>query len=472
MCRSIRFKIWLHMMGIIAAVIVLMWLLGIVFLQNFYEFSKEYDAKQVQNEVVSILSRDDIASSYRNVLNISKDNDMFIEVYDSSGALVISPFMYFDSSDSQMSMQTMMTTIATSNIVKDMINNGERSKIVKLTNENKRGKSSENVVLIDKMVNSEASYYIASRTSLMPVQATAEILNKLFKIILIFVLIVSLILAATLSSSVTRPISALSNGAKAVAGGDYSVYIPIRHNDEIGALTNDFNEMTKELGKVDSVRKDLIANVSHELRTPLTMIKGYAETIRDITGDNKEKREKQLSVIVDESDRLSTLISSILDLSQLQAGKISFNYEEADISGMIKKLVKRYDIFREQGYTINCFVSDGIKVNADYSRLEQVICNLVDNAINHSVDTKIVNIFLDKNGKFSVQNFGDVIEPENIKNIWDRYYKIDKVGNRRVTGTGIGLSIVKEILNSHNFDFGVTSNKESGTIFWVMFKNK
>ena len=98
------------------------------------------------------------------------------------------------------------------------------------------------------------------------------------------------------------------------------------------------------------------------------------------------------------------------------------------------------------------------------------MCNLVDNAINHSIDTRVIDITLTENGIFNVRNFGDVIEEENIRHIWDRYYKIDKSGRRRVTGTGIGLSIVKEILNKHNFAYGVTSDKINGTNFWVELK--
>ena len=252
--------------------------------------------------------------------------------------------------------------------------------------------------------------------------------------------------------------------------GNFDVKVGYKSEDEMGQLVDDFNNMTAELSKVDSIRKDLIANVSHELRTPLTMIKGYAETLRDLTINNPEKREKQLNIIVDESDRLSDLITNMLDLSKLQAGKTVLERADFDMSYMLNKLLKRYDIFKDKGYEFNISIADGVTVNGDYGRIEQVICNLIDNAVNHSVDSKKIDIDFGMNGIFRVRNFGDVIEPEDIKHIWDRYYKIDKTGNRRVTGTGIGLSIVKEILNLHGFKYGVTSDEQNGTIFTVEFK--
>ena len=132
--------------------------------------------------------------------------------------------------------------------------------------------------------------------------------------------------------------------------------------------------------------------------------------------------------------------------------------------------MERYDIYTQQGFAFNMNLAEDVMVTGDYARLEQVVCNLVDNAINHSIDTQTVDIVLTENGVFNVRNFGDVIDPEDIRHIWDRYYKIDKSGRRRIAGTGIGLSIVKEILTRHNFKYGVTSDKTNGTNFWIDFK--
>lgn len=473
MLKSIKFKTWGYMIGVVSVILIIMWLLGVVFLQDFYEYTKELDVKKVQVDIVKTLSKGDITENYEKLLEISRENDLFVEVFDNEGKIIVSPYMYFMQNDSRirMSFGNMMSSIVATNAVKEMIETGESSKVLKIKPKEEQQKEQENaIMLINKFKAGDMNYYVATRSSLVPIQSTADILGRLFVVIMLVVLVVSLVLAFAFASTITKPIRKLSVAARQVAAGNYDVNLQVENADELGVLTNDFNEMTKELGKVDSIRKDLIANVSHELRTPLTMIKGYAETIRDLSGDIPEKREKQLGIIIDETDRLSGLITNMLDLSRLQADKLDFAFEEFNLTKMLKKLMERYDIYTQQGFVFNMNLAEDVMVTGDYARLEQVVCNLVDNAINHSIDTQTVDIVLTENGVFNVRNFGDVIEPEDIRHIWDRYYKIDKSGRRRIAGTGIGLSIVKEILTRHNFKYGVTSDKTNGTNFWIDFK--
>lgn len=473
MLKSIKFKTWGYMIGVVSVILIIMWLLGVVFLQDFYEYTKELDVKKVQVDIVKTLSKGDITENYEKLLEISRENDLFVEIFDNEGKIIVSPYMYFMQNDSRirMSFGNMMSSIVATNAVKEMIETGESSKVLKIKPKEEQQKEQENaIMLINKFKAGDMNYYVATRSSLVPIQSTADILGRLFVVIMLVVLVVSLVLAFAFASTITKPIRKLSVAARQVAAGNYDVNLQVENADELGVLTNDFNEMTKELGKVDSIRKDLIANVSHELRTPLTMIKGYAETIRDLSGDIPEKREKQLGIIIDETDRLSGLITNMLDLSRLQADKLDFAFEEFNLTKMLKKLMERYDIYTQQGFVFNMNLAEDVMVTGDYARLEQVVCNLVDNAINHSIDTQTVDIVLTENGVFNVRNFGDVIEPEDIRHIWDRYYKIDKSGRRRIAGTGIGLSIVKEILTRHNFKYGVTSDKTNGTNFWIDFK--
>lgn len=474
MFKTIKFKTWMCMIGVVSVILIIMWLLGIVFLQDFYEFTKELDVKDDQIEIVAHLSKGNINENYELLLELSRENDLFVEVFDNEGRIVISPYMYFmqNNPNIRMNFGNMMSSIVATNAIKEMIETGENSKVIKIKpKEDDTRKNQENaIMLINKFKAGGEHYFVATRSSLVPIQSTADILGRLFIVIMAVVLVVSLILAFAFASTITKPIRKLSAAARQVAAGNYDINLPVENADELGVLTNDFNEMTKELGKVDGIRKDLIANVSHELRTPLTMIKGYAETIRDISGENTDKREKQLGIIIDETDRLSSLITNMLDLSRLQADRLDFAIEEFNLTKMLTKLMERYDIYTQQGFVFNMNLAENVMITGDYARLEQVVCNLVDNAINHSIDTQTIDITLTENGVFNVRNFGDVIEPEDIRHIWDRYYKIDKSGRRRIAGTGIGLSIVKEILTRHNFKYGVTSDKTNGTNFCIEFK--
>lgn len=455
-------------MIVVIIILVPMWLMQVVFLQDVYEFTKEHDVKKVQKNIVAVLSREgSLAENYNEILDIAADNELYIEIYDAKANSILNPFMLMDK-NRRVNVNDIMSHYATNAIIEQMQEGNKATFSVKL-----KQQSGENngalLIIVDRFELNGKHYYVSTRASLVPVQATSDILSRIFFIILAVVFVAAIVAAIIFASSITRPIRKVSEAANAVAGGDYTVKLPEETEDEMGMLMRDFNNMTLELSKVDALRKDLIANVSHELRTPLTMIKGYAETIRDLTGSNPEKREKQLDIIIDESDRLSGLITNMLDLSRLQAGKVEFHKTDVNISEMIKALLVRYDIFTDAGYEIKQSIADGVYCSCDENRIEQVICNLTDNAINHSVETKIVTVTLEESGLLKIHNYGDVIEPENIPHIWDRYYKVDKTGNRRVTGTGIGLSIVKEILVAHGFKFGVTSDETNGTTFWVKF---
>ena len=155
-------------------------------------------------------------------------------------------------------------------------------------------------------------------------------------------------------------------------------------DDELGALAGDFNTMAREVGRTSELQRDLIANVSHDLRTPLTLIKGYAETVRDLTGDNKEKRDEQLSVIVDETDRLSGLVNSVMELSRYSSGTEKLNPVQFDLAQLCDEVAYRYqNICEQSGYTLTVDAADPCTVTADPDMMSRVVHNLLANAIHH-----------------------------------------------------------------------------------------
>ena len=472
--KSIKFKMWISMMAVVTVLITVIWLLFAIFLQNFYEFAKEGEVKKNQRQYISMLeTAENMGAAYDKITEMARKGDSFVEIYDQNKKLVFSPLMYVSNNEmfgKRISPNHLVSAYAMPSVIQSMEDNNQKSQTIKLKSRNSDDVST--IVLINSFVNNNATYYIASRASLVPLRDTRLIFNRFYMLLLVVFLVMSLILSFGFAEFIAKPITKISNAAKEVSKGNYDVVLPeTGRKDEMSMLVEDFNNMTKELTKVDALRKDLLANVSHELKTPLTMIRGYAETIRDLTGNNPEKREKQLDIIIDESERLSDLIGSVLDLSRLQAGQTEFSTESFNLSEMIENALKKYDIFKEQGYEFDVNIEKDIYTKGDSLRLEQVVCNFIDNAVNHSDLSKPIKVVLENKecAYFSVTNYGDVIEEQNIKHIWDRYYRIDKSGKRRVTGTGIGLSIVKEILNAHKFSFGVKSESEAGTTFWVKF---
>lgn len=232
---------------------------------------------------------------------------------------------------------------------------------------------------------------------------------------------------------------------------------------EVRELSETLNYAAVELGRTGRLQKDLIANVSHDLRTPLTMITAYSEVMRDLPGENTPENAQ---VIIDESRRLTTLVNDMLDLSKLQAGVTGLNAEEFDFTTSILAVMKRFSKLTEQsGYTINFEYADDVKVYADEFKIHQVIYNLINNAINYAGEDKTVIVRQKVRGeivRLEVEDHGKGIAGDELANIWDRYYKVDKNHRRAIQGSGIGLSIVQNILKLHNAKYWVDSTEGSG----------
>lgn len=302
-----------------------------------------------------------------------------------------------------------------------------------------------------------------------------DLLIKDQLIYLIFVIIVlAIFISFFLSKLISEPIVKITKKSKMVANGNYDVVFEKNGIKEIDELAETLNYLEHEVSKTDEYRRDLMANVSHDLKTPLTMIKAYAEMVRDISYKDKEKRSEHLNVIIAETDRLNTLVGDILTLSKLQANADLINIENFNLIEEINEIVKRYDILKEtENYEIIVDAPNIVMISADKKKISQVIYNLVNNAINYTGKDKKVYIKVKEDKKYytvEIQDTGKGIDQKELNYIWDKYYKNEKNHQRNKIGTGIGLSIVKGILEQHNFDYGVDSEKGKGTTFYFKFK--
>ena len=251
--------------------------------------------------------------------------------------------------------------------------------------------------------------------------------------------------------------------------GDYNITFIGKGYTETEQLAETLNYASSEISKVDRLRRDLISNISHDLRTPLTMVKAYAEMIRDFSGENPAKRSEHINIIIEESDRLAALVNDILDLSRLENGTAELNLTEICLNEKLAEVMTRYKLLSEQkGYKFYLSAHTDITVKADVIKLEQVLYNLINNAVNYSGDSKeiyIMQIIRGRKVRVCVTDTGQGIEKDLMPLIFDRYYRAEKT-KREVIGTGLGLSIVKQILIAHGFDFGVQSEIGVGSTFW------
>jgi len=310
-------------------------------------------------------------------------------------------------------------------------------------------------------------YIIMLNMIYTPLDSTVRTLNTQFVWIAIILLCGALILSVVISQRISKPLVKMSNSAKQLAEGNYNADFSGEGFREVVELGETLNFASAELSKVDNLQKDLLANISHDLRTPLTMITGYSEVMRDIPGENTSEN---VQVIIDESTRLTELVNDLLDLSKIQAGTVKFEKTVFDLTETVRSTMQRYrKLTQHDGFKIEFFAEDDVLVEADRTRMLQVVYNLINNAFNYSGDDKLVHVrqtVTDGKVRISVTDYGEGIAPEHISEIWDRYYKVDKAHKRAVIGTGLGLSIVKGILEAHNAAYGVESELGFGSTFW------
>ncbi len=287
-----------------------------------------------------------------------------------------------------------------------------------------------------------------------------------------------LAIAALLSYSISQRLSSglrnISTTAVRLAKGDLTVNFANAEYQELADLSDTLNIVRDEVKKSGDFQRELLANVSHDLKTPLTMIKAYASMIREISGDNPEKRDKHLQVIIDESDRLTSLVNDVLSVSKVNSNLAETNKKVFNLTEFLYGIINKFEYLQEtQGYNIMVDVDANLYTSADDEKIGQVIYNLLGNAVNYTGEDKTVYISLKSqlNGriKLSVRDTGKGIAKEDLPEIWNRYYRVKENHSRPVKGTGLGLNIVKIILENHNFDYGVNSELGKGSTFWVDF---
>lgn len=289
-----------------------------------------------------------------------------------------------------------------------------------------------------------------------------------------FSVVLAFVASGAVASLITKPVTEVAERAKELARGNYGFDFKKEYFcTEMTELSDALESARTEISKADSVQKELIANVSHDFKTPLTMIKAYASMIREISGDDKEKRDAHAQVIIDESDRLAALVSDLLDLSRLRAGMTEITRTVFNLSDEVYRIAGRFDYLTETGgYQIETVVEDDIYTLASKERIEQVLYNLIGNAVNYTGEDKRVRVKLfrkEGGSRFEVIDSGKGIPPEETDTIWDRYYRSSGTHKRPVQGTGLGLSIVKSILIAQDCPFGVISEVGKGSCFWVEF---
>ncbi len=322
-------------------------------------------------------------------------------------------------------------------------------------------------------INGEIIYFLTS-SRLTPDLGASRILNISTIFVLFGSVVIAIILSFVFSNSISSPLQNMCASAKNLNSKNFEVNFNGTGYTEVEQLSSTLNFAVDELKKTDELRNEVVSNVSHELRTPLTMIKSYAELIKDINGNNPVKREENLNVILQEAERLETLLNDMLDFSKLKSGTTLYNFTEFNLYSLLQKLFETYSTkYNAEGYTFKFNSPKNLKITADYNRIEQVVVNLLNNAINYSKTNKEISITVSKLStnyyRLAIKDNGIGISEANIKHIFDRHFRATNA-QRTTVGSGIGLSIVKQILDDHKYQYGVISKVNKGSTFYFDFK--
>ena len=320
----------------------------------------------------------------------------------------------------------------------------------------------------------DSQEYLYISKSLHFVQAVTETMRTRAIFTSVFVFVLAFAVSSAVSGWLTRPITEMGKKARQLARGDFDVDFYGDYSEEMVELADALNFARDELSKTDKMQKELLANVSHDFKTPLTMIKAYASMIIEISGENPEKRNQHAQVIVDEADRLASLVGDLLDLSKISSGIDTLKLSLVDMSAYTEEILGRFAYLQEtQGYEIVADIQPDLYARVDEVKIGQALYNLIGNAVNYTGEDKKVfvslrqiqpNIF-----RFFVRDTGKGIKQEELSTIWDRYYRSVDTHKRPVKGTGLGLSIVKTVFEKHQFAFGVESEYGNGSTFYVDF---
>ena len=483
--KQLKYSIWVYYIIYTLVMVVAFWIMQIVFLDSFYQKLRYNNLIECGNKIATKMNVEQADSTLiDDWVNLYVEaNEMgiysYFVYYENDNLVVESPYSRFISSE-QKPETNGPKGVKNSSIFLDAKHaletesNSNKDYICDyfVGNDNK----TQFCVYATEIVNPVGEFTLVLISSNQEASEVLSLIQYQLILVVIFALILSFFISLAVAGKISRPIQNMSETARRMAEGDTNVVFTGNSFEELNELADAMNITKEGLAKASSLQRDLLANVSHDLKTPLTMIKAYAEMIRDISGENKQKRDLHTNVIIEEADRLAMLVNDILNLSKLQNNTEVMEFTQVNLSELTERVIYRFENFMsEKGYHIESYIDDDLFTVCDEQKIEQVIYNLIGNSLNYTGSDKTVKVYLHrKEGEgillLEIFDSGKGISPEQITDIWERYYRFADTHQRPVKGTGLGLSIVKTILQNHRLKFGVISKKGIGSNFFVEFK--
>lgn len=472
---TLRVKIHIYIVAFLASLLIILWFIQVVFFQTIYRQVKRQEVMQVATVMENVINE---IYPVQQLVEVVADNEVCIIVYDESMNQVQSLDGPRECIIHKMSHSEQVEAI-------QRVLGDETRRFLEYEQEDEtyrlvtRSSSSEfrlfkendrpQIILYAKEIEDKHGdkYTMLINAQDEPVEAIVTTTRTVLSVVTLFSMVSVWALILIMSRSISDPIEKINEKAKVLAQGDYNIDFDARGYKEINELSDTMTYAAGELSKLEKLRQEFIANVSHDLRTPLTMIGGYAEVMRDIPGENSAENAQ---VIIDETKRLSNMVSDVLNLSKVQAGMTKPELQRYNFTEDIKNIIQNTaELIRAEGYRIDFEYDREIEVTADKTLIGQSFYNLLINALSYSVDKKEVvvkQIVKEEKVRIEVTDFGKGVPQEDIPYIWERYYKNNNNRLKNVKSTGLGLSIVKNFIAVHNGECGVESRIGEGSTFW------
>ncbi len=452
-------------------IFAVLWLLQTVFLESFYDVMQKNHIKKIADDICNAGENTELV-----IDTAAAENSILILLTDNSGNILYSADEYSPSynkkpySDTEhgennnpyRSEHSEQSYRHLPEHYEDFIERLGDNESICYTIEHNR---ENNTLIYGQRLPDNSILYI--NTPVGAIGSAVSIIRVQLCAVTVLALLIGFLIAIFISKRFSKPISQLSEQSLKMADGNFNISFKQGFCAETDKLAYSLTYTASKIAETDKLRRELLANVSHDLRTPLTMIKGYAELIRDMDGE--ENTNNDAEIIIREADRLSLLVNDILYYSKLQSGAVKFEFEKNNISSLAETTAEQfYAICKAKSIDIIKEIEPDKYVLSDKKRIQQVLYNLISNAVDHMKEGGNIYIsVIEKNGsiRIEIRDTGSGISPEELPYIWDRYFTSKKGRSK-----GLGLAIVKEILVAHNSNFGVDSKKEIGSTFWFELK--
>lgn len=467
---------------LMTSTIFLCWFVNNAFLERYYIDNKEtvlLNAYRVVNQAGNegILLSEEFRLQFE---KITSTGNISILVIDPSGKVRMSSVNEIDI----LSTQLLSNIYGKSTNESTVLSTGQNYIIQKTRD------SQINADYLEIWGKLENGKWFIMRTALESIRESVQIANRFLSYIGVCAVMISAMIIWTVSEQISKPILELAHISKRMTKLDFEAKYTRGGNDEIAILGNHINTLSKTLEKtiselktannelktdiekkeqIDEMRKEFLSNVSHELKTPIALVQGYAEGLKECINDDAESREFYCDVIMDEANKMNKMVQKLLTLNQIEFGNDAITLERFDITALIQGIIQSSDILIKQKDVKVIFTEKNpIYVWADEFKIEEVFTNYFSNALNHVANEKIIDVKITRREdviRISVFNTGEKIPEKDLDNIWVKFYKVDKARTREYGGSGIGLSIVKAIMDNLNKQCGVL-NYDNGVEFW------